>query len=124
MESELFKEMCELLEIGKTMTTIYIPSAMVQMIRCCIRDRQKRWDDFVGIALGVIRATRNRSTSFTPNIMMLGRGVMMPLELMLGSYGEEVGRGGTLGPRLGMAGWRHIEKAREMLEGVQRRQKI
>ena len=43
----------------------------------------------MGIAVGAIRATVNRSTGFTPNRMMLGREVMMPLYLMLGSEGEE-----------------------------------
>ena len=48
-ESELFKEMCELVEIGKRRTTSYRPSAngqvecynrsIAQIIRCCIGDR-------------------------------------------------------------------------------------
>ena len=50
---------------------------------------KESWDDFVGIAVGAIRAIVNRSTGFTPNRMMLGREVMMPLDLMLGSEGEE-----------------------------------
>ena len=37
----------------------------------------------------------NRSTDFTPNRMMLCREVMMPLDVMLGSDIEEVGRGST-----------------------------
>ena len=129
-ESELFKEMCELLEIGKTRTTSYRPSAngqverynrsIAQIIRCCIGDRQERWDDFVGIAVGAIRATVNRST---PNRMMLGREVMMPLDLMLGSDGEEARRGGTFRADF-KDGWVEAHrKAREILEGVQRRQK-
>ena len=104
-ESELFKEMCELLEIGKTMTTSYRPSAngqverynrsIAQLIIGCIGDRQEKWDDFVGIVVGAIRATVNRSTGFTPNRMMLSREVIMPLDLMLGSDGEEAKRRGT-----------------------------
>ena len=56
------KRVCELLEIGKTRTTSYRPSAngqverynrsIAQIIRCCIGDRQDRLDDFVGIAVG------------------------------------------------------------------------
>ena len=54
---------------------------------------------------------------------MLGREVMMPLDLMLGSDGEEVGRGSTF-----MAdfkdGWVEAHrKAMELLEGVKKRQK-
>ena len=121
-ESELFKEMCELLEIGKTRTTSCRPSAngqverynrsIAQIIRCCIGDRQERWDDFVGIAVGAIRATVNRSTPHR------SREVMMPLDLMLGSDGEEAKGGGVLlGPILRMAGWRHIEKQGKYLKG-------
>ena len=132
-ESELFKEMCELLEIGKTRTTSYIPSAngqverynrsIAQIIKCCIGDRQERWNDFVGIAVGAIKATVNRSTGFTPNRMMLGREVMMPLDLMLGSDGEEAGRGGTFKTYF-KDGWVEAhQKAREISEGAQRRQK-
>ena len=60
-------------------------------------NRQERWDDFVGIVVGAIRATVNRSTGFTSNRMMVGREVMMPLELMLGSDREDVARGSTFG---------------------------
>ena len=35
--------------------------------------------------MGAIRATVNISTGFTPNRIMLGREVMMPLDMMLGS---------------------------------------
>ena len=131
-ESELFKEICELLEIGKTRTTSYRPSAngqverynrsIAQIIRCCIEDRQERWDDFVGIAVGAIRATVNRSTGFTPNRMMLGRGYDA-LDLMLGSDGEEAKRRGTFRANF-KDGWVEAHrKTRETLEGVQRRQK-
>ena len=75
----------------------------------------RRWDDFVGILIRDIRATVNRSTSFTPNRMMLGRQVMMPLDLMLVSDGEEDGV--LLGPILRMTGWRHIEKQGKYMKG-------
>ena len=41
-------------------------------------DGQERWDEFVGIEVGDIMATVNRSTRFTPNRMMLCREVLMP----------------------------------------------
>ena len=94
-ESELFKEMCELLEIGKTRITTYRSSAnghverytrsIAHIIRYCIGQRQERWDYFVGIAMGAIRATVNKSTGFTIYMMILGREVMMPLNLMVWS---------------------------------------
>ena len=132
-ESELFKEMCELLGIGKTRITSYRPSAngqverysrsIAQIIRCCIGDRQERWDDFVGIAVGAIRITVNRSTGFTPNWMMLGREVMMSLDLMLGNDGEEAKRWGTFRADFKDGCVEAHRKAREILEGVQKRQK-
>ena len=73
--------------------------------------------------MGAIRATVNRRTSFTPNRMMLGRKVMMPLDLMSGSDGEEVGRGSTFRAYLKDDWVEAHRKAREILEGVQRRQK-
>ena len=68
-----------------------------------IIDRSHKLLD-VGITVGAIRATVNRSTVFIPKRMMLGREVMMPLDLIIVSNGEEVG----IGVLLGMAGWRHI----------------
>ena len=54
---------------------------------------------------------------------MLGREVMKPLDLMLGRDGEEVGRGSTFGADF-KDGWveEAYQKAREILEWVQRRQ--
>ena len=52
---------------------------------------------------------------------MLCKEVMMPLDLILGSDGEEVGRASTLGADF-KDGWVEAhQKARGILEGVQRR---
>ena len=52
---------------------------------------------------------------------MLCKEVMMPLDLILGSDGEEVGRASTLGVDF-KDGWVEAhQQAREILEGVQRR---
>ena len=121
--------MCQLLEIGKTRTTRYRRSANGQVERYnrsiaqICGDRQERWDDFVGIAVGAIRATVNRSTGFTPNRMLLGREVMMSLDLMLVSDGEEAKRGGTFRVDFNDCCVEAHQKAREILEGVQMRQK-
>ena len=67
----------------------------VQIIRCLSGIDQRDGMILVGIAVGAIRATVNRSTGFTPNMMMFGREVIMSLNLMLGGDGEEAGRGCT-----------------------------
>ena len=115
------------------MTAGYIPSAnsqveqynrsIAQIIRCCIGDSRESWDDFVGVAVGAIKATEKRSTCFTPNRMMLGREVMMPLDLMLGSDAEEVGRGSTFRAAFRDGVVEAHRKASEILEGIQRRKK-
>ena len=133
-EGVLFKEMCALLEINKTRTTSFRPSAngqverlnysIAQIIRCFVGEKQEKWDEYVGLAASAIRATVNRSTGFTPNMLMLGREVRCPVDLML-DLGEGGGKHG--GTRFGMdleESWRtaHI-LAREELNMAQHRQK-
>ena len=93
-QSDLFQELCRLLEIAKKRTTPYHPSAngqverlnrvILQMLRCVIQEKQDTWDTKLPYLLAAIRSTENRSTGFTPNKLMLGREVQTPLTLMLG----------------------------------------
>ena len=92
-DDKLFSSVCELLEITKTRTTPYRPCSngqverynrtLLQLIRCFLKGNQKHWDDHLQQLAGAIRSTVNRSTSFTPNMMMLGREVMLPVDLMI-----------------------------------------
>ena len=76
-EGVFFKELCKIMDINKTRTTSYRPSAngqverlnrsIAQIIRCCVHGKQEQWDEFVALAASAIRATVNRSTGFTPN---------------------------------------------------------
>lgn len=80
-----------MLEIRKTRTTSYNPrcngqperfnQTLVQMIKAFIEDDQLTWDLHLGCLAGAYRATINESTGFTPNMLMLGREVRMPIEL-------------------------------------------
>jgi hypothetical protein len=92
--SNLFSNICGLLQIAKTRTTSYHPQGngqvervnrtLLQMIRC-LRDKNIRnWDLYLPQLSGAIRATRNRSTGFTPNKLMLGREVLKPVDLVFG----------------------------------------
>ena len=91
-EGHLFRETCELLQMAKTRTTPYRPSANGQVervnreilakLRSHVQGKPHQWDrylPFVGMAL---RATVNRSTGFTANMMMLGREVSLPIDLV------------------------------------------
>ena len=98
-DSKLFHEMCELLQTAKVRTTPYRPSSNGQVermnreilnkLRVHIDGRQAVWDlylPFVGMAM---RATVNRSTGFTPNMMMLGREVNLPMDFLATVPNEE-----------------------------------
>ena len=133
-ESHFFKRLCDMLEIAKTRTTPYRPSAngqvermnrtILQILRCFIRGEQTDWDLHLGTVGTAIRATVNRQTGFTPNFLMLGREVMQPIDLMFHANDRQA----THPPRSYIE--RHCEAmrtahqiARENLQQSQKRQK-
>ncbi len=90
----VLKTLCKLLVIAKTHNTPYRPSSngqlerynrtLTQFIRCFLEGKQQDWDKYVP-ALGMsIHATINRDTGFTPNMMVLGREVNMPSDVLFG----------------------------------------
>ena len=91
-ESELFHSVCHLLHVAKTRTTAYRPSSngqiercnrtLVQMIRCFLLEKDHDWDQYVPQLAGAMRATTNRTTGFTANLMMLGREVVLPADVV------------------------------------------
>ena len=97
-ESSLFREMCDLLHIHKSRTTPYRPSANGQVercnrtlmaaVRCFIGKNQRSWDQYLPQLAGALRASVNRSTGYTPNMMMMGREIGLSTELMFGSPGK------------------------------------
>ena len=94
--SDLFRKLCQLLEISKTRTTPYRPCAngqierynrtILQAIRCYLKYArfQRHWDRHLQLIAGAIRATVNRQTGFTANKMMFGREILQPVDVMLG----------------------------------------
>ena len=106
-ESQIFTELCKLLEVRKTRTSPRNPrcngqterfnKTLVPMIRAFIKGEQKNWDLYLGCLTSAYRATENESTGFTPNFLMLGREVKLPMEVTvdrnsksLVSYGDYV----------------------------------
>ena len=81
-ESTLFEALCKALEIHKARTTPYRPSAngqeerfnrtLMDAVRCFLGKAQNNWDQHVQQIAGAMRASVNRSTGFTPNMLMLG----------------------------------------------------
>jgi hypothetical protein len=102
-ESLIFTELCRLLEVRKTRTSAGNPRCnglterynrtMVRMIKAYIKDEQTYWDRFLGCLARAYRSTVQESTGLTPNLIMIGREVRLPAEVMFGnisSYGTYV----------------------------------
>lgn len=99
-ESNLFAELCKALKIHKARTTPFRPSANGQVerfnrtvmdaVRCFTSRSASKWDEYLPLLAGAIRSAVNRSTGFTPNMLMLGREVNTPVELVFpGPHPEE-----------------------------------
>jgi len=97
-ESALWKELCTILGMKKTRTTAYRPQSdgyierfnrtMWSMLRATNQEKKQDWDVLVPILAMAYRASVNDTTGFTPNMLMLGREVTMPLDLMIPNLGE------------------------------------
>ncbi len=93
-ESEVFQTMCELLDIDKTRTTPFQPqsdgqverfNATLQKILATTSERcHWEWDLMVPYAVMAYRATKDSSTGFTPNMMLFGREITKPIDLVAG----------------------------------------
>ena len=90
-----YAELCELLEIRKTRTSPCNPKGngqperfnrtLLPMIRSYLQGQQREWDLNLGCLAGAYRMTPHESTTFTPNMLMLGREVRIPLEIIVGN---------------------------------------
>ena len=90
-ESELYQEVCFLLDIKKTRTTPYHPQSdgMVErfnetleaLLRAFVNEEHSDWDERLPYVLMAYRSSVNETTGYTPNMMMLGREVTVPLDI-------------------------------------------
>ncbi len=93
-EGGLFHAVCKLFEITKTIATPYRPCSngqvermnctLLQMIRCYIGDDQSTWDEHIPLVADAMRSAKNRHTVFSPNMMILGREVTTPWDILIG----------------------------------------
>ena len=94
-ESVLFKEVCRLLDIEKTRTTPLHPQSdgMVErlnrtleaMLSKFVQENQRNWDRLLPLLAMAYRSAIHESTGCTPNELMFGRDVRLPVDLMFGS---------------------------------------
>ena len=100
-ESQVFAEMCSILGIDKTRTTPYNPKSdgfverfnrtLISMVSMMIDPtrRQRDWDEKVPLALFGYRSSPQESTGETPNMLMLGREVCLPIDLTMETAKED-----------------------------------
>ena len=91
-ESNLFKEVLKLLEIKKTRTTAYRPSSnglierfnctLGRMIRKFVDHNKNCWDRYLSLLPAAYRASPHPATGYTPNMLMFGREVNMPNDIL------------------------------------------
>ncbi len=92
-ESELFCEVCRLLQITKMRSTLFRPEsnglverfnlALARMIRSFVNKNEKDWDLYLPLLTAAYRSTVHPATGYTPNLMMLGRETRLPVDLLL-----------------------------------------
>ena len=93
-ESNLFSELCRVMGTDKIRTTAYKPStngaierlhrSLNAMIGKCVDLQQKYWCEQVPIVMAAYRASRHEATGYSPNYLMFGREVNMPIDIVSG----------------------------------------
>ena len=93
-QSELFRQLNQLLEIKQTRTTPYRPQSdgmverfnrtLLDMLSKLCAERGSDWDDHLAYALCAYLCTPHASTGCSPNLLMFGREISMPVDLVYG----------------------------------------
>ena len=134
-ESEVFREMCQTLGVSKTRTTAYNPKSdgmverfnktLVNIVAVLINPQGKQmdWDEFLPFATFAYRCTPQDSTGESPNLMMLGREVSIPVDLATGWPEASVDTNTDFAEELRRNLQSAHERARECLGKSARRQK-
>ena len=93
-ESNLFGELCRVMGTDKIRTTAYKPStngaierlhrSLNAMIGKCVDLQQKYWCEQVPIVMAAVWASRHEATGYSPNFLMFGRELNMPIDIVSG----------------------------------------
>ena len=103
-ESQLFQQICKLLEVNKVHCTPFHPQAnggveafnktLLNMISMYVDRHQRNWDKYLPLLTSAYRSCEHATTGFSPNMMFLGRETYQPIELLFGEpylgYTQEV----------------------------------
>ena len=98
-ESELFRKVCDLLGIDKTRTTSYRPQSngaverynrtLAAMLTMYCEKQQNTWDEYLQQVMMAYRSSVHKSTSKTPNSMVFGREIVLPLQAVISTPVDE-----------------------------------
>jgi hypothetical protein len=97
-ECELFNSMCDLLEVDHRMSTAFHPQGnsrverMVKVVGNLLSsycNSQRHWDENLPLLTLAYRSTVHEVTGYTPNYVMMGREVLLPLDIMIGKARDE-----------------------------------
>jgi len=91
-------EVCRLMEIDNIRTTSYKPSTNVALERVhrtlntmlgkIVSEQQRDWDTHVAYVLAAYNATEHSATGYTPKMLVYGRKLRFPNELMYVDVGD------------------------------------
>lgn len=92
-ESNLFQQLCRLLDISKTRTTPYHPQSdgmierfnrtLLSMLVFYVDENQQNWDSLLPFVMMAYRSSVNATTGFTPHKVLFGREMVLPIDVML-----------------------------------------
>ena len=93
-ESELFRELCARLEVDKIRTTAYKASTngaserfhrtLNSMLGKVVDEHQRDWCEYLPQIMAAYRSAKHEATGFTPNLLVYGRELSAPIDLVLG----------------------------------------
>ena len=93
-ESKMFAQMCQLLGMKKTRTTAFHPAGnglverfnrtLNEMLCTNGNENPTTWDRRLSLLTMAYRATPHESTGFSPNFLVYGRELYMPLDVVMG----------------------------------------
>ena len=91
-QSDLFKEICRLLNIKKTRNTSYRPASnglierfngtLGRILKRFVDKNSDNWDQYIGLLMAAYISTPHSSTGYSPNMMMQGREVTLPVDVI------------------------------------------
>ena len=61
----------------------------MNMIAVCMSKNQENWDEHLPLLTAAYQSSEQKSTGYSPNMLMLGQEVTIPVQLMLGGLPDQ-----------------------------------